>query len=456
MQNNSEFKCSIMLPKERSKEKTKADNSNGTIDIHVRTPQSSNVDVAALEQELMHSIGGEVRFDNGSRALYATDSSNYRQVPIGVVIPKDERDVIITVALCKKYNAPVLSRGGGTSLAGQCCNVAVVMDMSKYFNRVLKVDDKNLLAKVEPGIVLDHFRRPIEEKFKLTFGPDPATHDHCTVGGMLGNNSCGVHSVMADFAGNGARTSDNVERLTILTYDGFKMDVGRTSETELEDIISVGGRQGEIYKQLKELRDKYAVLIRQKFPNIPRRISGYNLPMLLPENGFNVAAALVGTEGTCITILDATLKLIPYPEKRALVVLGFPDIYIATKYIPELLKYKPIGLEGIDSELPKYMRLNNVYTEFLPLLPKGDGWLLVEFGGDTKEEATGKAKKLMEEVGKYSPAPDVKLYDDDESQKHLWRVREAGLGATVFDSKKNLTWPGWRTRRFLLIRSAII
>src|SRR5689334_373900 len=202
-----------------TKQKTGTKQSHHDNDpYHFQTPQTTNVDAAGLEKELSAVIDGEVRFDNGSRALYSTDSSNYRQVPIGVVLPKNEKDIITTIALCRKYNAPVLSRGAGTSLAGQCCNVAVLMDMSKYYNHVLQVDAVNRLAKVEPGIVLDHFRLPLQKKHELTFGPDPATHDHCTIGGMLGNNSCGVHSVMAAFAGTGARTSDNVERLTVLTY----------------------------------------------------------------------------------------------------------------------------------------------------------------------------------------------------------------------------------------------
>lgn len=431
-----------MLKEIKKKQKLKKPGQDGN-DFYLQTPQSKNVDALSLEEELKKVIDGEVRFDNGSRALYATDSSNYRQVPIGVVLPKSESDIIKTVALCHKYNAPVLSRGAGTSLAGQCCNVAVIMDMSKYYNHVLLVDDKNKLATTQPGIVLDHFRKPIQKKYGLTFGPDPATHDHCTIGGMLGNNSCGVHSVMAAFEGDGARTGDNVDRLTVLTYDGLKMEVGKTSEEELQKIIAGGGRKGNIYKQLKALRDKYADLIRKKFPNIPRRVSGYDLTMLLPEHGFNVAASLVGSEGTCVTILDATLKLIPYPKERVLVVLGYPDIYSATVHIPEMLKHQPVGLEGIDGELPKYMKLNDVDTEFLSLLPRGNGWMLIEFGADTKEEVKEKANKFIEDVKKYEPVPNVKLYEDEKEQKNLWKVREAGLGATVFDSKKNFTWPGW-------------
>src|SRR5574337_879641 len=180
------------------------------------------VDAAGLAEELRAQVRGEVRFDEGSRALYATDSSNYRQVPIGVVIPRDVEDVTNAVAVCRLHGAPILSRGAGTSLAGQCCNVAVVIDMSKYMNTVIEIDPQNRLARTQPGIILDDLRHAAEQ-FHLTFGPDPATHQYCTLGGMIGNDSCGAHSVM------GGRMSDNVEELEILTYDCLRMRVGKTS-----------------------------------------------------------------------------------------------------------------------------------------------------------------------------------------------------------------------------------
>lgn len=189
------------------------------MDLRFVTPQSAGVDAKGLERELKAIIQGEVRFDNGTKALYSTDSSNYRQIPIGVVLPVSEEDVINTIALCRKYHCPVLSRGGGTSLAGQGCNVAVVMDMSKYYNKVLNIDPEKRLVSVQPGIVLDHMKDATIKAYDLTFGPDPSTHNHCCIGGMLGNNSCGVHSVMAAFEGYGARMSDNMESMTILTYE---------------------------------------------------------------------------------------------------------------------------------------------------------------------------------------------------------------------------------------------
>src|SRR5207244_9971603 len=277
--------------------------------------QRVNVDAAALASELRREVRGEVRFDDGSRALYATDASNYRQVPIGVVMPRDADDVVATVALARKHGAPILARGGGTSLAGQCCNVAVVLDFSKYMHEIIELNRLDKYARVQPGIILDDLRHAAE-KDTLTFGPDPATHTHCTIGGMIGNNSCGVHGLMA------GKTVDNIDELDVLTYDGVRLRVGPTPEQQLNDIIARGGRRGEIYAGLKRIRDQYGDLIRARYPKIPRRVSGYNLDELLPENGFNVARALVGSECTCVVVLEAKCRLVDSPPARTLVVLG--------------------------------------------------------------------------------------------------------------------------------------
>ena len=237
---------------------------------------------------------GDVRFTDGDRALYATDASNYRAVPLGVAMPRDADDVVAAVAVARELDAPVLLRGGGTSLAGQCCNVALVLDTSRYFNRVLEVDTARRRARAEPGCVLDELRKATQSD-GLTFGPDPATHSRCTLGGMLGNNSCGVHSVLSEFYGPGPQTLHQVEELEVLTYDGARFTVGATSDGELARIVAAGGRRGEIYAALGALRDKYADEIRRRFPKMPRRSSGFALDQLLPENGFNVARALVGT-----------------------------------------------------------------------------------------------------------------------------------------------------------------
>ena len=398
--------------------------------------QSLNVDAAALASALRREIRGEVRFDNGSRALYATDASNYRQVPIGVVLPRDANDVIATVALARKFGAPVLARGGGTSLAGQCCNVAVVLDFSKYMNEVVELDARKKFARVQPGIILDDLRNEAE-KHNLTFGPDPATHTHCTIGGMIGNNSCGVHALMA------GKTVDNIEELEILTYDGVRMRVGATTDAEIEQIIREGGRRGEIYAGMRSIRDRFADLVRQRYPKIPRRVSGYNLDELLEENGFNVARALVGTESTCVVVLEAKCRLVYSPPARTLVVLGYKDIYLAADDVPRLLEFNPIGLEGVDDRLVNDMRSKGLNVDKLTLLPDGAGWLLVEFGGEDKREADAHAQKMIDALHRAAHPPSFKRYDDKREEKSVWAIRESGLGATAFVPGKPRTWEGW-------------
>ena len=279
------------------------------------------VSLEGLEHDLRAAVSGEVRFDAGSRALYATDASNFRQPPIGVVIPKTIDDVVATHRICHDHRAPILARGCGTSLSGETVNYAVVVDFSKYLHEIGEIDPERRTVRVQPGAINEQVN-VATGKHGLVFGPDPSTHAYCTIGGNIGNNSCGVHSLLARFEGNGSRTSDNVAELDVLTYDGLRLRVGPTPEDELARIIAAGGRRGEIYRRLAELRDRYADLIRERFVDIPRRVSGYNVDELLPEKGFNVARALVGSEGTCVTVLEATLELVPQPPHRALVVVG--------------------------------------------------------------------------------------------------------------------------------------
>lgn len=399
-------------------------------------PTISNDQAQSLASHLQRKIKGEVRFDPGSRALYATDGSNYRQVPIGVVIPRDAEDVIETARLCYEYGAPITSRGCATSLAGQCCNVAVIIDYSKYMNKILEIDPVRKLARVQPGVVCQHLRSEAE-KHHLTFGPDPATHKWCTVGGMIGNNSCGVHSQMA------GRTADNVHELDILLYDGTRMTVGPTTTAELEQVIRNGGRKGEIYARLKSLRDCYAGLVRERYPRIPRRVSGYNLDELLPEEGFNVARALVGSEGTCAMVLEATVNLVYSPPARSLLVLGYRDIFSAADHVTEIAEHHPTGLEALDFKFVNDLKLKGQQKEHIKMLPSGKAWLLVEFGGETKPESDAKARLVMAKLRLKPGAPSMKLFDDCEEEEEIWRVRESGLGATAHIPGEAENWEGW-------------
>lgn len=395
-----------------------------------------------LERELARSLEGEVHFDAGARAMYAHDASNYRMPPIGVVIPRHAEDVIATLRICRAHGAPVVSRGGGTSLAGQTVNHAVVMDFSKYMTKIVEIDAANRRVRVQPGCILDALRDALRP-YHLTYGPDPATHSRNTLGGMLGNNSCGIHSVMAEFYGPGARTSDQVIELDVVTYDGVRLRVGPTSDDELRRRIAEGGRVGEIYASLAMLRDHYAAQIRSRFAPIPRRVSGYNLDELLPEHGMNLARALVGSESTCVTILEATLTVIPAKPARTLVVLGYPSVYEAGDHIPQIRSFKPVGLEGMDAELIEDMKRTHTHTRDIQLLPDGKGWLLVELGGDTREESEAQARAMMEALRRQPQPPSMKLFDDPHQTEEVWKTREAGLGATAFIPGRPDAWPGW-------------
>jgi len=402
-----------------------------------------------LERALRRALEGEVLFDAKNRALFATDASNYRYLPIGVVRPRSKEDVVEAVRLCREFGAPILSRGGGTSLAGQTTNVAVVIDWTRHLGGVLSIDPASRTARVLPGTVLDDLRQKAIREHGLTFGPDPATHTHCTLGGMIGNNSCGVHAQLT-----GCTTAQVVE-LEVLTSDGARFRVGKTPDGELERLLAAGGRRAEIYRGLLSLRQRYGDEVRRRYPRIPRRVSGYNLDALLPEDGMDVARALVGSEGTLVTILEATVRLVPEPKHRALLVAGFDAVAAAGDAVPVLLPHKPMGLEGLDELLVdlvrrfarefRHQRLDpsGLHAGALDELPEGKGWLMVEFGGDTRDEAEGRARSAMASLVREAKPRGTRLYGSREEAEGIWKVRESGLGATARVPGGRDTFPGW-------------
>jgi FAD/FMN-containing dehydrogenase/Fe-S oxidoreductase len=391
--------------------------------------------VRDLEADLREAVAGEVRFDAATRAAYATDASNFRQPPIGVVIPASIDDVVATHRVCHAHRAPLLPRGCGTSLSGASVNRAVVIDFTRHLDAVLDIDPDRRLLRAQPGAINDRVG-DAAAPHGLRFGPDPATHAWCTIGGNIATNACGVHSLQARFDGRGSRTSDNVERLEVLTYDGLRMWVGPTPEDEIEAIVAAGGRRAEIYHDLRELRDRYAGAIRERFPAIPRRVSGYNLDELLPERGFNLAAALAGTEGTCVTILEAELRLIPQPPARTLLVAGYDDIFGAADHVTEILEARPIGCECFDQALVRSVDRR--------LFPEGRAWALIELGGQTTAEADARALALAARLrGDANPPRAVALVDDPVQARRLWELREAGLATSSFPPGGPEHYPGW-------------
>ncbi|MBW3658520.1 MAG: FAD-binding oxidoreductase, partial [Actinobacteria bacterium] len=413
-----------------------------------------DLDAAALAFALRSRTTAEVHFDAGSRHLYATDASNYRHVPIGVVAPRTVDDLVETVRVCAEHGAPITTRGAGTSLAGQTANVAVIVDCSRHLDRILAIDPVARTARVQPGVVLDDLR-DAAERHGLTFGPDPSTHDRCTLGGMLGNNACGVHSISA------GRTVDNVLAMDVLLSDGTRLSVGRRTLDEVRDLATAPGRVGEIHRGLLDLRERARPLVRERFPDIPRRVSGYNLDELLHDDGIDTARALVGTEGTCAVVLGATLRLVPSPPVRTMVVLGYDDLFRAGDDVPRLLAAGPIGLEGIDDQVVAGATARGS-SRGVDLLPAGRGWLMAEFGGDDRAGATAAAHRFVAGLGDDGPTPVV--LSDPRDQRAVWELRSSGLGAVTYVPGRRAKWPGWedaavppaRTGAYLRDLSALV
>ncbi|WP_435126932.1 FAD-binding and (Fe-S)-binding domain-containing protein [Actinacidiphila sp. bgisy144] len=399
--------------------------------------EARELDVEALEAALREAVDGEVRFDAGSRGAYVTDGSNYRQVPIGVVVPRTVDAGAAAVAVCARFGAPLLSRGGGTSLGGQCTNTAVVVDWTKYCHQLVSVDPEARTCVVEPGIVLDELNRQLAPHH-LMFGPKPSTHSHCALGGMIGNNSCGASAQAY------GKTADSVRRLEILTYDGTRTWVGATSTEQYDEITAAGGRRAELYRGLRDLSDRHLADIRRGYPELPRRVSGYNLPDLLPENGFHVARALVGSEGTLVTVLHAELDLVPVPAAQAMLVLGYPDICAAADDVPRLLEHcRPTQIEALDDRMAQLMHEEGAYLESLSSFPEGSSWLLVQFSGDTQEEVDRQSHDLLRALGRDERDGTVAFSDDPDREEQMLKAREAGLGVTARPPDGRETWEGW-------------
>jgi FAD/FMN-containing dehydrogenase/Fe-S oxidoreductase len=394
--------------------------------------------LASFASEMRRIVEGDVRFDAGSLAAYSTDASNYRRVPVGVVCPRHPDDVIRAVALARENAVPIVARGGGTSLAGQACNAALVMDFSRYMTAVKAIDAEGRSATVESGVVQSRLNAQVGQ-FGLFFPPDPATKDRCTLGGMIGNNSCGAHSAAY------GKTVDNILALDVLLYDGTRLQLGSGSaapgsRTKIQSALDSGGRTAEIYSRSQRLAAQYAELIRGRFPRIPRRVSGYNLDELLPENGFNLARALVGSEGTLALVLGATVKLVPRPKELVLVVLGFADIFQAADNVPWLLEHHPEALEAFDHNLVEFGQAKRLPS--LRLLPAGGAYLIVELGGADLDQARERGEALLARARMTKDVVGTTMFTDAQERAAVWGLRESGLGAGAPRNGFPRVWPG--------------
>ncbi|MFF1307067.1 FAD-binding and (Fe-S)-binding domain-containing protein [Streptomyces sp. NPDC058307] len=361
-----------------------------------------------LEADLRKAVRGEVGFDVTSRALVTMDASNYRRVPLGVVAPRDADDVTAVLEVCRTHGVPVVPRGGGTSIAGQATGTGVVLDFTRHMNRVLALDPEARTAVVQPGLVLDRLQ-DAAAPHGLRFGPDPSTHSRCTLGGMIGNNSCGSHSVAW------GTTADSVRELDVVTARGERLRLGQGW---------AGAPEG-----LRELVDGELARLRTGFPELPRRISGYALDALLPEHRADVARSFCGSEGTLGVLTEAVVRLVEAPRARALAVLGYADEGAAAEAAAGLLVHRPLTVEGMAADL----------VPSAAALPRGGAWLFVETGGS----AEGEARARADEIVRAADVLEALVVTDPAGQRALWRIREDASGTATRMPDGSEAWPGW-------------
>ncbi|GAA2202698.1 FAD-binding and (Fe-S)-binding domain-containing protein [Sinomonas flava] len=375
--------------------------------------------VQSLVDELRRTIEGDVDDSSLARALYSSDAANYRVVPGAVVRPRSREDVLTAVGAAREHGVPVTARGAGTSMAGNAVGPGLVLDFSRYLNRIVSLDPGARTAVVQPGVVLKDLQAACAPH-GLRFGPDPASGSRCTLGGMIGNNACGAHAMSY------GRTADNVLSLTWLTGTG--------------DVVTASSGPGAIdaVPGLRGLADAHLALLRTEFGRFSRQVSGYALEHLLPESGRNVAAALVGTEGTCGVLLEATLRLVPRAESPALAVLGYPDLAAAADDVPRLLPFRPLALEGLETRLLDAVRRSKG-PDAVPDLPGGGCLLLAEVPGDSPDDALDAARRLADAAA----TDETQVFPAGPESARLWRIREDGAGLAGRTEKDDQAWPGW-------------
>ncbi|MGA5050389.1 FAD-binding and (Fe-S)-binding domain-containing protein [Streptomyces cellulosae] len=361
-----------------------------------------------LAAALRATVRGEVDLGVTARALTTMDASNYRRIPLGVVAPRDADDVAATLAVSRERGVPVVPRGGGTSIAGQATGTGIVLDFTRHMNRLLSLDPDAGTAVVQPGLVLDRLQEAAAPH-GLRFGPDPSTHGRCTLGGMIGNNSCGSHSVAW------GTTADNVRTLSVITARGERLRPGPGWAGAPESLRPLV--QGELAR------------LRTGFPDLPRRISGYAVDALLPENRADVARSLCGSEGTLAVLTEAELTLVRAPRARALAVLAYADESGAAQAAAGLLPYGPLTVEGMAADL----------VPSAADLPRGGAWLFVEAGGDTEAEARAEAEAIV----RAADVVDALVVTDPARQRTLWRIREDASGTATRMPDGSEAWPGW-------------
>ena len=385
------------------------------------TPNPANNGEARqdLVYALRKAVDGEVSDTKIRRAEYSTDASNYRVVPQVVVIPKSKDDALAAINVTREFGVPLTTRGAGTSCAGNSIGPGVVIDFSRHVNKVLEIDPEARTARVEPGTIMSTLQKAAAPH-GLRFGPDPSTQNRATLGGMIGNNACGPHAVAY------GRTADNVVSLDVIDGLGRRFTAGADGQ----GVDRIDG--------LSKLVTANMATLRTELGRFGRQVSGYSLEHLLPENGTNLARALTGTEGTLVSILEAELRLVPMAQAPTLVVLGYPDMAVAADAVPAILKHKPLAIEGLDARLVDVVRRAKG-AQNVPPLPPGGGWLMIEVGGATPEEAMAAALEIVKD----SATDSSKIYPAGPDATKMWQIRADGAGLAGRTASGEQAWPGW-------------
>jgi FAD/FMN-containing dehydrogenase/Fe-S oxidoreductase len=387
-------------------------------------------------REAVERLDVAADFGQGARAQYGYDASHYRVAPVGVAYPRRTADVIALLSACREHGVPVVPRGGGTSMAGNAVGRGLVLDFSRHMNAVLHIDVDNRTATVQPGVVLDDLQRALRPH-GLQFGPDPSSHSRATLGGMIGNDACGNHSVRH------GRTVDHVVELELVLADGSHVIAGRGGvRPARSDDPAALARAAALNADLRSLAAENLAPIRTELGRVARQVSGYQLQHLLPENGFDVARMLVGTEGTCAVVVGATLALVPTAPAALLVTVGYPDVVAAADDVPTVLEFSPAAVEGVDESIVATMRSRRG-EDSVTGLPDGSAWLFIDLDGADAGEVAARADELVLRLQRNGKLSDARIVPDAADRASLWRVREDGAGLAARRADGTQTWTGW-------------
>ncbi|MDE0719708.1 MAG: FAD-binding protein [Dehalococcoidia bacterium] len=375
-----------------------------------------------IESALKSRVSGEVKFDPFTRVLYSTDASIYQMEPVGVVIPRNVEDVLAVIQVANETGVPVLPRAGGTSLAGQTVNHAIVTDFSKYLNQIIEVNKEEQWARVQPGIVLDDLNRQLIP-YGLMYAPDPTTSSRACVGGGVGNNTCGAHSVIY------GKTLDHIKELDVILSDGTQTHFQTLDARELEAKLNGIGLESDIYRGVRRLAQENVAEINARYPNIMRRVSGYNLDQFLVDDNFNMTKMIVGSEGTLCVVTEVKINLVPRPTMTALSVVHFEDIFGASEAVQHILEHGPSSIEIMDNNVLERSRASANLGSNMAFVEGNPGAILVvEFYGETEAELTDKATKLKNDMERLCHGYATVNMLDRAAQASVWAVRKQGLG----------------------------